>query len=92
MTKVILLGPASNPVKKIQPIRFVKYLREDHVWKDTKDKPNQFDNIELLCEDYADGWSLLYAYNEHRENGVLFLGYFNDGVVAEDINKPSKTL
>lgn len=80
-TNIIRLGGKAQHPKKQNAIRLVKYLREDHVWKDTKDKASNFQTVELLCEDYADGWSLLFAYNDDRDKGILFLGFFNDGIV-----------
>lgn len=81
MTNIIIHGQSSSAEKKQHPIRLVKFLREDHVWKDTKDKASSFKNIELVCMDYADGWSLMLAYQDNRNEAILFLGYFNDGVI-----------
>ena len=51
-----------------------------------------FDEIELICKDYTNtgqytgkpGMDLMFAYTaEGRSAGVLFLGWFNDGIVLD---------
>lgn len=48
--------------------------------------PSMFNYIELICHNYSglgDGDDLMFAYDDpnRRDNGVLYLGNFNDGIV-----------
>lgn len=86
MTKVIILGEAQGAEPEKKKIEFVKYLGKhvDH-FSDDVSKPSVYDNIVLLTKYYREGMDLMFAfnnnYNRERGNGVLYLGYFNDGVV-----------
>lgn len=82
MTKVIILGeatPAPEPNKK--PIEFTHVLKNDLTLKNLKSITRKWANIELICKEYTYGLDLMFAYDENRNNGVLYLGHFNDGVV-----------
>ncbi len=42
--------------------------------------PDEFENIELVCLNYDEsGYDLMFAYDRLRNDGLLFLGYWNDG-------------
>lgn len=85
-TKVTILGESTveQPKKKIE---FVKWLSKDDTIKQWNEnscmKPDEWDNIELICNDYKDtGFDLMYAYRGDRnQDATLYLGNFNDGVV-----------
>jgi hypothetical protein len=81
MTKVIIIG--EQPEKKeLKPIEFIYTFSVQHGAEETKTKPKIFQNIEFICKDYAGfGFDLMFAYNEDRNQGILYLGHFNDGVV-----------
>jgi len=80
MTKVIILG--QEPEKKeLKPIEFVKYLDYHLEFNSNCSKPQRFKNIELICRNYFKGYDLMFAFGEDRNQGVLYLGHFNDGIV-----------
>ena len=83
MTNVHIIGEAT-PIEKKKPIKFVKsiYVHSNPL---TTSSPNEWKNIELICNDYLDGYDLMFAYNRNREYGVAYFGHFNDGIVEEGV-------
>ncbi len=81
MTNVIIIG--EQPEKKeLKPIKFVYFFSFQHGAEETETKPKSFENIELICKDFAGfGFDLMYAYFNDRNDGSLYLGHFNDGIV-----------
>jgi hypothetical protein len=87
-TKVIVVG-SSVETKPVKSIEFVNTLSnvnpnlDSSVLKNTDLSPCDFCYIELICRKYQFGYDLMFAYDnpEHRGDGVLFIGHFNDGVV-----------
>lgn len=79
-TKVIILveQPENKPLK---PIEFVKSINADISFSNAVINPASWDNIELICKDYSSGYDLMFAYNKDRNEGILYFGHFNDGVV-----------
>jgi len=83
MTKVTIIGGA-KPIEKKKPIQFAKLIGT------TSNLPARsgtlgWGNIELICKDYVDGYDLMFAYNNNRSDGIAYLGYFNDGIVEEEV-------
>ena len=83
-TKVIVYGKQQGNKK----IEFVKELRTNYEFQDGCMKDlEDWDNIELICKNYDggdnDSLDLMFAYDNdgERSDGVLYLGYFNDGVI-----------
>jgi len=83
MTKVIKLGEEKKDEKKPVMIEFVSFLDSDKQVSSSITRPNDWDFIELVCENYTnDGKDLMFAYDaDNRDIGRLFFGYFNDGKV-----------
>ena len=80
MTKVIFLGSEEKQQTK-KPIEFLFYLSSYNVVSEYRGDIAFFDYIELIATEYC-GYQLMYAYKkENRNQGVLGIGYFNDGVV-----------
>ena len=82
MTKVIILG--EQPEKKeLKPIEFSFILGIDNNIVEPRLAPKNYSNIELICKNYLSKQSvdLMFAYNKVRNEGCLYLGHFNDGVV-----------
>jgi len=80
MTKVTILGQSHEDVKPKKKIEFVKLLAVDGDW--VEDNNTSWTNITLICLDYTlDGLDLMYAYDKDSNDGVLYLGHFNDGEV-----------
>jgi hypothetical protein len=89
-TKVIVLGEKPVEAKK-KPIEFRKSLNTDLEFTICINSfsPREYKNIELICLGYNthvptdrdDNVDLIFAYNDDRRKGILFLGKFNDGVV-----------
>jgi len=59
-------------------IEFVKYVSGYSIRK-AESKPADFKNIELVCKSYHDGYDVMFAYNRYKDEGGLYLGYYNDG-------------
>lgn len=88
MTKCTIIGDTTSPTKKPTPIQFIKYTIGDVAiggeWMTTTSKPEDWDNIELICGNNFNQqfYDIMYAYDEgNRSDGILVLGYWNDGVV-----------
>ena len=84
MTKVIILGQEPKEEKKLKPIYFQQFLKRsiDNGFCRECSDPKEWDNIELISLNYTeDGLDLMYAYDKRRNEGYLYLGHFNDGVV-----------
>jgi hypothetical protein len=83
MTKVIILGKDEPKQKELKRIEFVDFLDEGLSPDDNvKYHPYEWCNIELISKNYIrSGMDIMYAYNDDRNIGILYLGHFNDGVV-----------
>jgi len=83
MTKVTIIGEAT-PIEKKKPIQLVKSIGSFGICN-ARAVPYMWDNIELICKNYVDGYDLMFAYNRNREDGIAYLGHFNDGIVEEEV-------
>jgi len=83
MTKVTIIGEAL-PIQKKKPIEFVKSVGTTHNHPARLDSLG-WDNVELICKDYGDGYDLMFAYNKMRSDGIAYLGHFNDGIVEKEV-------
>jgi len=84
MTKCIVLGETSSANKKT-PITFSSILTYGKFHNAT-DQPKDFEYLELIAKGYTDNTiepDIIFAYNDpkKRNEGYLFLGKWNDGVV-----------
>lgn len=77
-TKVIVIG---GDVREKKPIEFVTAWTQKNTIEISGIQPNSYKNIELISQDYFDGFDLMFAYDSNRSDGTVFLGHFNDGVV-----------
>ena len=93
MTKVTIIGDKPK-THKYSGIRFMKCLDSNYKMEGgilLMNQPRVYDEIELICRDYTNtgmygkpGMDLMFAYDaEGRSAGVLFLGWFNDGIVLD---------
>lgn len=83
MTTVTIIGE-DNATKEKKPIEFVKLItgRKDDGVLDASLSPNKFDYIELICLSGSHNYyDIMFAHNGKREDGMICLGHFNDGVV-----------
>jgi hypothetical protein len=84
MTKTIVLGAEPTEKDKTK-IEFVNVLTGEYKIEEANSSgtPNDFNYIELVSKGYAAGMDLMFAYDrpEERESGVLYIGYWNDGIV-----------
>jgi hypothetical protein len=87
MTKCTIIGDTTSSTKKPTPIQFIKHVIGDVTtggeWITTILKPEDWDNIELICKgDGQQFYDIMFVYDgEDRSNGILVLGWWNDGVV-----------
>lgn len=86
-TKCTVIGQETSPAKDLKLIEF-KYLLNldkpnggDEITESGKDKPSHYKYIELICKNYVAN-DLMFAHNGDRSNGILYMGKWNDGVVA----------
>lgn len=86
-TKVTVIGDKPG-VRKLQKIKFIKVLNGDGEIERAPlfQQPDGWSNIELVCRKYTTGkertrMDLMFAYDNNRTAGCMYLGYFNDGVV-----------
>jgi hypothetical protein len=90
-TKVTIIGEGSVIAKKYSKIKFISVLTGYGIMepiKSSRDWPDpcNWDNIELICREYTTysnkpGKDLMFAYDSNRTAGVMYLGYFNEGIV-----------
>ena len=80
MTNVIIIG--EQPEKKeLKPIEFKLKLDSHHGFTSCFGSPKKWGNIELICKNYSTQYDLMFAYDDYRQHGILYLGHFNDGIV-----------
>jgi hypothetical protein len=80
MTKCIVLGEKPND-NNGEPIKFIYHFTRNIVVT-THTQPKSWDNIELICKAYEGSvLSLMFAYNDNRHDGKMYLGCWNDGYV-----------
>ena len=80
MTKIIDLTKEAKEEKVLKPIEFVRYVGLNGYIK-AKTQPSAFNFIEMICRKYENEYDLIFAYNDNRSLGGLYLGHFNDGIV-----------
>ena len=79
MTKVTIIGEKPK-TKKLNEIEFSKILTGSLVISDKVSPPYNYMHIELICLNYNADYDLMFAYDNERSNGALYLGKFNGGV------------
>lgn len=82
-TKVTILDKQVVSTELI-PIKFVKAVL-DHKIRDVKPddwSPKNFQHIVLLAKNFqASEFDLMFCHDGTPDNGYLYLGHFNDGIV-----------
>lgn len=80
MTKVFILG--EHKPQDGKNIDFIRVMCVDERFVFAEGSPGGYKNVELICKNYASGeFDLMFAYDDDRDDGLLYLGYFNDGIV-----------
>ncbi len=82
MTKTIIIGEFEH--KEQKPIVFDYFLDGSLDSSAYVSLPCQFKYIELICKNYSNGGrDLMFAYDDpsNRNNGTLFIGFWNSGTV-----------
>jgi hypothetical protein len=81
-TKCIVLGESEMHLKKIE---FILVISNNSIVSKPIAKPEGWKNIELIqraCEtNNAKGLDIMFAYDDDRSKGRLYLGYWNSGIV-----------
>lgn len=76
------------PVKQPKYIQFMTRIKNSGSCatcaelKDTAQRPRDFKNIELIRAKL--NGDIMFAYNDDRRSGHLFVGYWNDGIVEPE--------
>lgn len=84
MSKIIIIGKQKGFKRSLKPIKLQYILNIDiEIHEINGDKASDYRYIELICRNYSEGYDLIFCYQnpQHRENGVLYIGEWNDGVV-----------
>jgi hypothetical protein len=84
MTTTIIVGGVQPNKKIIKTIEFKKYITGSTI-DDTVTSPREYKFIELIAPKYFSDYDVMFAYNnpDLRSYGSMYLGFWNDGVVAE---------
>lgn len=84
-TQTIVIG-SKQPSKTSIPIEFVFSIRDDLAPMRSNKAPKDFRFIELICKNYSRGWDAMFAYDDENNRcfGVIYFGYWNDGVVGDE--------
>jgi len=82
-TTLIVVGETVTP-STLKPITFHRVLTIDGDVVDSSGNPHQFKFVELISRGYSDKFDVMFAYDtpELRRCGTVFLGKWNDGVLA----------
>jgi hypothetical protein len=83
MTKVTIIGEAT-PIEKKKPIQLIKCIGAMSIL-DAQALNYMWKNIELITKNYDGKYDLMFAYNNKRDDGIAYFGYFNDGIVEEEV-------
>lgn len=83
MTKCIVIGtPLSEKPKTIQ---FIDVLNIEGRGTKPGKKPSEWKHLELIYKNNGVSSSysrdLIFAYDDNRTHGVLYRGWWNDGIV-----------
>lgn len=87
MTKVTILGQSEpKEEKKPKPIEFVLILdnsEETSISNEFGNEPNNWQNIHVVSRaNKYKKYDVFYCFNDNNyDDGILYLGHFNDGVV-----------
>lgn len=84
MTTIKILG--QEPIENVKKsIEFSLVLTNQLITTESKKSPSSYKHIILLQKDYREsGKDLMYAYDDdfnHKFNGAIYLGHFNDGII-----------
>jgi hypothetical protein len=79
----LYLGHYNDGIKEVKPLKPIEFV--EVVNRDKNEKavacPRDYQNIELICSNYSDNVDVMLAYDDNRNYGCLYIGYFNDGIV-----------
>lgn len=81
-TKVTILGeqPIEQEKKKIEFVYIIDIVGLSFI--EAIMQANDYTNIELIRKnDKSNCYDVMFAYNEDRNKGAIYLGHFNDGIV-----------
>lgn len=86
MTKCIVIGEEATK-KKSKHIEFVKAVTgrmSDVKYQTSVSEPHHFEYVELICPAFNSSfYDMMFAYDDNRKKGTIFLGHWNDGFVEE---------
>ena len=81
MTKTTIFGQTEQEKSEKKQIELVKWLN-NFAMDDEWSPQQKWKNITLLQKRYSiTEMDLMWAYNDNPNDGVLYLGHWNDGVV-----------
>jgi len=82
MTKTSIFGQSEVKQEEKKPIEFIEHLtKADLKFRKSKDNPKNWKNITLLQKSYNNDLDLMWAFDESPNQGYLYLGHWNDGIV-----------
>lgn len=81
MTTIVKILGQEPQEKQKKKIEFVSLLTIGKTFSSVKSNPDDYKNIELICQGYCGKFDIMFAYDNDRSMGYLYLGHFNDGIV-----------
>ena len=82
MTKVSVFGEKPTENKELKQIELARFVTHSDARCVDNDEASEYKNITLLIKDYCrDGFDLILAYDEDVNDGGVYFGYWNDGIV-----------
>lgn len=82
MTKTSIFGQSEVKQEEKKQIEFVKYLsRVDGTLGVKPCSPDDYENVTLLQKNYTTEFDLMWAYDDDPNEGYIYLGHWNDGIV-----------
>lgn len=81
MTNVTVFGEKKIDLGRGK-IVLTMILKDDMSFEKSNIEADNWENVLLLVDKYTeDGLDLIYCYDAQPNDGVLYLGHWNDGVV-----------
>jgi len=79
-TKFTIIGESSS--YNTTKTQFVSCLCSSNTKSDFTEaglQPNDYQNVELVARNWRGDMDLMFAFDDSRRGGILYLGYWNEG-------------
>lgn len=79
MTKCIVIGEKKE-TEKLKPIELIYLLNNYGLFAKSITDASNYKNLELITKGRYK-YDIIFAYDDDRNSGILYLGHWNDGIV-----------